>query len=118
MLNQSHIKRLLILVGESCGKLTPEDVAKVVAVAEANDNAVERAAYELERTTPDIIIRTIYNGCVVTARDNDGKPYDTAFVHADDTSKRSFEDLVWHIKDALCPDFGNERMKITFEKKD
>jgi len=67
---------------------------------------------------PDIVIRTIDNGWIVTAKDDLAKPYDTAYVESDGTRKAAFENIIWQIREQLCPDFGDERMVITFEKKD
>lgn len=109
---------MVSIVESHCGRLSAEDMARVVAVADAADEADEKRIVEEEAKIPLLSVERIEDGWLVSYKDDDGHQWRKAFVSggADMDETAAFERLVWHLKEVLCPDFGRHRMKISFTK--
>ena len=106
------------IVESKHGKLSAEELAALVILADAAEDAEERRVVAEEASMPLLSVERIEDGWLVTAKDDDGKPYRTAFTDRNGFEKRPFEELMWFVKEQLCPDLDGEEMRLAFKKKE
>jgi protease II len=112
----TYLTRIMHIVESKHGKLSAEELAAIIILADAAEEAEERRVVAEEAAMPLLSVERIEDGWLVTAKDDNGKPFRTAFVRSpvSEDDRDNWDRMMRHFKDVLFPDFDGDRMEVRY----